>query len=149
MPAIQTTYPNNIGVAKAGQIVNEELNNLISRNVENAGGLAFGAAAAQGTSDLGVHTWTTGDTKFVGVAVRERSINPANTDAVFAQNDTARLITKGVIWVPVGENVAAGDPVYLTAAGAWMKTATSNTLVSNARWDTTATNGNLARLRLA
>ena len=55
-------------------------------------------------------------------------------------------MTKGVIWVANSGGVAAGDPVVLLADGA-LGTG-SSPLLEGARWDTTATTGNLAQLRL-
>lgn len=50
-----------------------------------------------------------------------------------------RVITKGDIWVTASVAVAAGDPVYLTAAGAFTNVATNNTAINGARWDTSTT----------
>lgn len=149
--AYQTTYGNNISAARAGQIANEEMNNLISRTVQNSGGIAFGAGVARDSAnDNAAHTFTTGDTSalFLGVAVRERDLAAGNATDTFAQYDSVRIMTKGVIWVVAGETVAPGQPVYLTTAGAWLKTVGSNILVANGVWESSATVGGLAKLRL-
>ena len=47
MPALQTTYPENMPVGYAGMRANEEPVVLISRNVETAA-IAMGAGVMQG-----------------------------------------------------------------------------------------------------
>lgn len=144
MPTVQSTYADNISNGYAGAIANEEHCNLISRNVEDSGGIAFGLAVMQGTDDKGC---VVGDgTAFLGVTVRTQSIEDGTADA-FEYQDTARIATKGVIWIANSGGVSAGDPVSMEAAGA-LGTSTAN-LITGARWDTTATDGNLAQLRLA
>jgi hypothetical protein len=143
MPTVQSTYVDNIPVGYAGGLVNEEPKTLISRNVEDAAGIAFGLAVMQGTEDKGCVVGDGSD--FLGVTVRDQSVDPA-TPSLFAENDNARIITEGVVWVANSGGVAAGDPVVALAAGA-LGTG-SSPLVANARWDTTAADGELAQLRL-
>lgn len=144
MPSIQTDYNDNIGVGYAGAIVNMERGNLISRNVEDSGGIAFGLAVMQGTEDKGI---TVSDgTDFLGVTVRTQDRDP-DAPNVFAFQESARIMTKGVIWVANSGGVVAGDEVSALADGA-LGAATSGN-VAGARWDTTADDGELAQLRLA
>lgn len=143
-PTIQTTYPNDIPVAYAGAIADEQADfNLISRTVEDSGGIAFGLAVIQGTDDDGI---VVGDgTGFLGVTVRDQSVDPADPNE-FAYQDSARIMTKGTIWIANDGGVSAGDPVSVGADGAL---GTGGSVeVAGARWDTTATDGNLAILRL-
>jgi hypothetical protein len=144
MPTIQSTYLDDMAVGYAGAIAdNQEECNLISRIVEDSGGIAFGLAVAQGTDDDGI---VVGDgTAFLGVTVRDQSVDPEDPN-LFAHYASARIMTKGVIWVANDGGVSAGDPVSLGADGA-LGTGGSNE-VAGARWDTTATDGNLAILRL-
>lgn len=145
MPTVQSTYLDDMAVAYAGAIAdNQEELNLISRTVEDAAGIAFGLAVMQGSDDEGV---VVGDgTGFLGVTVRDQSVEP-NEPNLFEQYSSARIMTKGTIWVENDGGVAAGDPVSLGADGAL---GTGGSVeVDGARWDTTATDGNLARLRLA
>lgn len=144
MPTVQSTYADNIGAGYVGGIVNTEPSVLISRTVEDAAGIAFGLAVMQGTEDKGC---VVGDgNAFLGVTVREQDTDPDNPNS-FAQYDNARIMTKGVIWIANSGGVAAGDEVALLAAGA-LGAATSGDIV-NARWETTASDGELAQLRLA
>lgn len=143
MPTVQTTYADNIDAGYAGGIVNEEPRVLISRTVEDSGGIDFGLAVMQGTNDKGCVVGDASD--FLGVTVRTQSIEDGTSDT-FEYMDEARIMTKGVIWVANSGGVSAGDPVVLLADGR-LGTG-SSPLLDGARWDTTATDGNLAQLRL-
>jgi len=143
MPTVQSTYLDDIPVGYAGAIANEEPRTLISRNVEDSGGIDFGLAVMQGTEDKGCVVGDGSD--FLGVTVRDQSVDPADPDT-FEYQSNARIMTEGVIWVANSGGVAAGDPVVALADGA-LGTG-SSPIVANARWDTTATDGVLAQLRL-
>jgi hypothetical protein len=143
MPTVQSTYLDNIPVGYLGAIANEEPRTLISRNVEDVAGIAFGLAIMQGTEDKGCVV--SDGSGYLGVTVRDQSVDPASPDA-FEENANARIMTEGVIWVANSGGVVAGDIVHVLAAGALGKT--GGTLVANARWDTTALTGELAQLRL-
>lgn len=147
MPAVQTSYSESQRIAVAGMIADMTDKTLISRTVENASGVDFGAGVCQGVNDSGCHTITVGDVSatFVGIAVRERSL-PAEGNK-FPRYESARIMTKGAIWVVASVDVVAGDIVHFIAAtGAWAKT--GGQLVPNARWDTSALATNLAVVRL-
>ncbi|MBX9934539.1 MAG: hypothetical protein K2Y56_23990 [Methylobacterium sp.] len=144
---VQTDYTTMHAVALEGQEGDLDTagQHNISRTAEAA--VAFGKPVSQGTGDHGVVPFATAPTKFVGVTIRDQAADGTTPDT-YRQYDTAGVKRRGTIWVKVGEAVVAGDPVYLTAAGAFMKTATSNTLVSGARYETTAALNGLALLRL-
>jgi len=143
MGTVQSTYADNIDAGYNGALVNTEPKVLISRAVEDSGGIDFGLAVMQGTNDKGCVVGDGSD--FLGVTVRDQSVDPANPDT-FEYQANARIITKGVIWVLNSGGVAAGDPVVLLADGA-LGTG-SSPLVDGARWDTTASTGELTQLRL-
>lgn len=143
MPTVQSTYPDNISAAVAGMIANSEPTTLISRNVEDAAGIGFGLAVMQGVEDKGC---IIGDgSSVLGVTVRDRSVDPGDPDE-FAENDSARVITSGTIYVKASGAVSAGDSVHALAAGRFGNT--GGTYIENARWDTSAADGALAILRL-
>jgi len=144
MPTVQSTYADTITAGYAGGLVNQEPKVLISRTVEDSGGIDFGLAVMQGTNDKGCVVSDASD--FLGVTVRDQSVEASDPDT-FEFLAEARIITKGVIWVANSGGVAAGDPVTYLADGA-LGTG-SSPLVEGARWDTTATTGELAQLRLA
>jgi hypothetical protein len=144
MPTVQSTYADNIDAGYAGAIVNTEPRTLISRTVEDAAGIAFGLAVMQGTEDKGCVV--SDGSEVLGVTVRDQSVDPSTPDK-FAENEEARIMTKGVVWVANSGGVAAGDVVHSLASGALSNT--GGTVVAGARWDTTASDGELAQLRLA
>jgi len=143
MPTVQSTYSDNIPVGYAGAIANQEPRDLISRNVEDEAGIAFGLAVMQGTEDRDCVVSDGSD--FLGVTVRDQSVDPSAPN-LFAELSEARIMTRGVIWVANSGGVSAGDPVVALAAGALGTS--SSPLVTNARWDSTAADGELALLRL-
>ncbi len=141
---LQSTYADGIGVGYKGALVNQEPKTLISRTVEDSGGIDFGLAVMQGTEDKGCVV--SDASSFLGVTVRDQSVEASSPDT-FEYQSEARIITKGVIWVENSGGVSAGDPVVALSDGA-LGTG-SSPLVDGARWDTTAADGVLAQLRLA
>lgn len=148
--AVQTSYSENIRAGVPGALVNTEPSTLISRNVESSGGIEFGTAVARGTSDNGAIAVTTGVTAILGIAVRERSVRP-ETPNKFAQYDSARIATKGVVFVTASVAVNQGDPVYVTVAtGAFVKSSgAGNVQIANAVYDSTTAGAGLVKVRLA
>lgn len=150
MPPVQTTYSENIRPGLPGMIVDMIPKTLISRTVEASAGLAFGVPVMQGTADKAGRAAAAGDTaaKFIGISVRDRSVKAEANQ--YSQYESARVMTKGAIWVTASVQVAAGDPVYFVpASGVWTNVATSNVAVPGARFDTSTTGANqLAQVRL-
>ncbi|MFE1602096.1 structural cement protein Gp24 [Methylobacterium sp. ID0610] len=142
---VQTTYSGRAAAAYEGMVAFEEPSLTISRIVETAAGIGFGKPAFQGTRDEGIAA--SGST-FRGVTLADRNVAPRNGGDLFAQGDTAPVMINGTVWVVVSGAVAAGNPAYLTAAGAFTASATNNTPIPNARFDSSAASGGLARLRL-
>lgn len=144
MPALQTTYPENMPVGYAGMRANEEPVVLISRNVENAA-IAMGAGVMQGTADHGCETLAAGQT-WLGLAVRDQSASPEIN--AFAVGESARIATKGVFYVVAGGAVAAGDPVGFDDATGKFVTG-GGVAVPNARFDSSGAADDLVLLRLS
>lgn len=129
----------------AGAIVNTENKNIISRTVEDAAGIAFGLAVAQGINDKGIRAVTTGDTDFVGITVLDRTAGDL-INGKFVQYESARVLEEGVIWVEVTEAVKAGDAAAVDlATGKFNK---AGAAMAGARFETSAASGGLAQLRL-
>lgn len=143
MPPVQTTYAMGIAAAVAGLIANMEMKNIISRNVESAGSIEFGVPVARGATDDGCIPFVTGG-KFLGIVALDRSVR-ASTPNGFGQYESARILTKGVIWVKAEVAVVAGEPVTLTAAGKFSNT--GGTAIP-AVWDSSVGIGGLAKVRL-
>jgi len=147
MPAynLQSAYTRDLVKGAPGQIANEEKYNAISRSVQTAAGLAFGAPAGRGTLDHTCILYAAGG-KFLGMVVK--TIAPEHratgTTAIldgYPQNTTAALMTEGQMYVLAELAVAAGDPVYyVLATGRYSNVVGStNLLIPNARFDTSAT----------
>ncbi|MGJ0397420.1 MAG: DUF2190 family protein [Methylocystis sp.] len=149
MPAVQSTYGLTIAAARAGMIANEEqLTNVISRIVDSAGAIGFGKVVVQSSEgDEKIKVPTAGGA-FRGITVRDVTLRPDDNDQ-YAVGESAAVLTKGVIWVLPSVAVAAGDPVYFTAAGALTNVPTSNTQIIGALWDSAGSGSILAKLRLA
>ena len=136
-------YKSQPDVGVAGSIATTENRDVKSRTVEDAAGIAFGLAVAQGANDNGVRAVKTGDTKFVGITALDLS---SRDDAKFLQYESASVLKKGVIWVEVTEDVKAGDDVAVDlATGKFNK---SGAKYPNARFETSAVAGKLAQVEL-
>ena len=136
-------YKSQPDVGVAGSIATTENRDVKSRTVEDAAGIAFGLAVAQGANDNGVRAVKTGDTKFVGITAIDLS---SRDDAKFLQYESARILKKGVIWVEVTEDVKAGDDAAVDlATGKFNK---SGAKYPNARFETSAVAGKLAQVEL-
>lgn len=140
MPSIQDTYVLNIPQYKPGHRPDMTAADVVSRNVETAGGIGMGVPVAQGATPQGVIAYA--GTGFFGVTVRDRSIRLTASDT-FARYDSAAVLRKGPICVLASAAVAAGDPVYVTPAGLFTNVATSNFLIPGSRWETTTASGSL------
>lgn len=140
--AIQTEYNATLAPAVAGAQATMVPATIISRNVEDADGIGFGVAVSQGDADKGV---TAGGAEFVGITLLDRSA--AGEGDTFRQGDSARVLTKGDIWVVTAGAVAAGDGVAVDAGGDFTA-AGADDAIPGARWDTSATSGQLAVIRL-
>lgn len=136
-------YKSQPDVGVAGSIATTENSDIKSRTVEDAAGIAFGLAVAQGANDKGIRAVKTGDTKFVGITALDLS---SRDDSKFLQHESARILKKGVIWAQVTEDVKAGDDVAVDlATGKFNK---SGAKYPNARFETSGVAGGLAQVEL-
>ena len=136
-------YKSQPDVGVAGSIATTENRDIKSRTVEDAAGIAFGLAVAQGANDKGIRAVKAGDTKFVGITALDLS---SRDDAKFVQYESARILKKGAIWVEVTEDVKAGDDVAVDlATGKFNK---SGAKYPNARFETSGVAGGLAQIDL-
>ena len=136
-------YKSQPDVGVAGSIATTENLDIKSRTVEDAAGIAFGLAVAQGANDKGIRAVKAGDTKFVGITALDLS---SRDDGKFLQYESARILKKGVIWVQVTETVNAGDDVAVDlATGKFNK---SGAKYPNARFETSGVAGGLAQVEL-
>lgn len=146
MPAIQTTYTENMAAAVAGHVADMRAAVMASRECDVA--IGFGVPVFQGAAVHSAKLKVNADTNttFLGVTVRDRSVTTADAYAI---NETARILQTGPIWVAASVAVAAGDQVAVTSTGVWSNVAGTNGLViDNARWDTSTSGAALAKIVL-
>jgi hypothetical protein len=101
-------------------------------------------------------TATAGDTFYIavtgnellGFTIANRSL-PVTSDRAadtFIANDNLRIKNRGKIWVLAGANVADGDGVFVTSAGAITNVAAGNLPATGWQFDDTALSGAPVRL---
>lgn len=140
-----TTYKQEMDAGVAGAIATTENKDIVSRAVETAAGIGFGLAVVQGVNDKGIRLPITGDTKIFGVTVLDRTAGDL-INGKFQQYESARVMTKGTIWVQVTEDVKAGDDVAVDLATAKFNKA--GVKIANARYETSAATGGLAQIHI-
>lgn len=153
--ATQTAYNETQAVAVAGAQATMLPASIISRNVAGAN-IGFGVAVSQGAADKACIATGTGATAVLGITLLDRSATGVNastgafTADTFGVGESARVMTKGDIWVQASVAVAAGQPVYVVlATGAFTNVVgTTNVQIVGARWDTSTTAAGLAVVRL-
>jgi hypothetical protein len=145
---IQSTYSSTIAPGFAGMVVSGEKSNRISRTVEDAGGMVFGAAAFRGSGDHGCTATPTAN-KFLGIVIADVGQVPGlgGTADTLAQNATASLLNEGPIYVQGSLAVNQGDQVYVTPGGAFTNVSTSNVLIP-ARFDGTTAGAGIVPIRV-
>jgi len=150
MATYQTTYGNAPAKGLPGQIASEEKCNKVSREVETAAGIAFGAPAQRGAAAHGAAILSTGD--FLGFAVLNPAV-PADSDNpdAYPQYFTGAFMTMGTMYVTAGATVAAGDPVYyLTANGRYTNVANAgaNPAIPDAFFEEGGADGGIVQISL-
>lgn len=145
---VQSSYTSSIPVGFAGMLANGETQNRISRTVEDAAGMAFGAAAFRGTGDHGV-TKTPAAATFMGIIIADAGQVPGvgETADLIAQYQTVSLLNEGVIYVQSSVAVADGDQVYVTSGGVFTNVSTSNTAIP-AKFDATLAAAGIVPIRV-
>lgn len=148
MAIVQDTFNNAPARGYAGMVVNGETANVLSRTVEDAGGIAFGKAAYRGTGDHGCTGTPAAGTLLGFVEADHGSISlPGGVAAdIVPQYREAQIRNRGAICVVAGEAVTDGAAVYVTSAGAIVDTSTSNTAATGWEFDETAANGAIVRI---
>lgn len=158
MAITATSYGLNHDAAFTGMVADGQVANIVSKINDDTATVAYGKGVVR-NGEKGFKAATadsTGD-NFVGVLVRE--LNRAYTDgATFGApvDRPASVLTAGVIWVTVAEDVAVGDAAFLrvgaTQTGDFAKTAgesaTLSVAIPGAKFLTAATAGGLAKLSL-
>lgn len=156
--AVQTSYSDTQAAAVAGLQATMIDATLISRTVETAA-VPFGRAVKQGTADKGCSLFGSGDTVVLGIAILDRSatgrsVSDGQVSGEFADQfgvgESARVMTKGDVWVVCASGCSAGDGVFVRPSNGDFQDSSANSAVqiTGARWDTSAEAGGLAVVRL-
>lgn len=144
MPTIQSTYSATHARWIEGMVLNMEDATIVTRLAEDSEGIGFGKVGVQGTADNQVVD-SEATVKFVGIAV----LDITRPTGKYEQYDNVALMKKGVIVVTASVAVAVGDPVYyVPATGVLTNSASGNTQIVGAQWDTSTSGSALAALRL-
>lgn len=150
MAVVQNTYVENIRPAVAGQVANMTNWDGDTRNVETAAGIGFGLAVGQGTAAKGAVLGAAAAAGFVGISIRDITLDPRDADK-YQQNSNIAVLTEGDIWVLTGGAVAVGaDVTFAAATGVLSSVAAdaSNFAIAGARWMTATSGAALAIVRL-
>jgi hypothetical protein len=137
---VQSTYLTDYAQGFPGMLADGNITNRPTGIVQDAAGMAFGAAAFQsGTTDHQAITATPG-TKFKGVVIANVGIvaGPSGVADTHGQYASASLCDMGDIWVTAGSTTTAGAAVYVTSGGAYTATSTSNTAIPASFMDAVA-----------
>lgn len=133
-------YTASPAIAYAGQIAEGQVvKDVASKRVTNAS-VGFGRAVGRDTADGTVRL---GGTGFEGITVADKS----QVDDLYPVGVIAGVMRKGTIWVTASTNVAPSDPVTFTAATGVIGAGLVTT-IAGAKFETTATAGNLVRVYL-
>ena len=148
----QLSYAINQGKAYAGLIYAQAPHDIVSRAIETAAGIQFGVAVKRGTdADTQAVLATSAD--YMGVTIRslenEGAANTGNIKWDF--KSTAGIMRSGYIWAVCPTGCSPGDPVNYADGTGILDSGTAGvgeTQLNGATWETTATAGELAVLRL-
>lgn len=149
MALVQDTYNSAPAVGFAGMVASGERDNVISRIVEDAAGLAFGKFAWRGAGDRGAILEPTAGT-ILGVCIATHGVPvlPGGPAAdIYPQGATAPIMSKGAVYITAGEAVTDGAQVYVVpTTGAIVDTSTSNVIAPDWFFDDTVASGAICRI---
>ena len=140
----QGGYDVDQPIGYAGMRADASPCDVSSRVVENAR-VAFGLAVGRGATDGSCRL---GGTGYEGITVADKSREADDTNADdYAVGEVAGVMRKGTIWVTASTNVDPSVPVTFTAATGVIGAGLATT-IADAKFETTATAGNLVRVYL-
>lgn len=147
---VQTSYDINQPKAYAGQLFGLAPKDVVSRAAEGA--ISFGVAVGMGTDEQKQVAAGIG-TGFVGISLRslEREGAIYTGNIAYADKETVGIIRSGYVWAVCPSGCNPGDPVnFVNATGVLDSGAAvaGETLLDDAIWDSTASAGELAVIRL-
>ena len=134
------TYTGNMRLGYPGMIAEGQTVKDVASKVVTTAVIPFGLAVGRGATDGSVRL---GGTGYEGIAVADKS----RAADQYAVGEMAGVLRKGVIWVTASTNVGPADPVTFTAATGVIGAGLAIT-ITGAKFETTATSGNLVRVYL-
>ena len=134
------TYTASPAVGYAGMIAEAQAVKDVASKLVTTAVVPFGLAVGRGATDGSVRL---GGTGFEGIAVADKS----RAADQYAVGEVAGIMRKGTIWVVASTAVSPADPVTFTAATGVIGAGLATT-ITGAKFETTATLGNLARVYL-
>lgn len=150
MAFVQTTYSERMPKAVAGMVATMNPWDADTKIVETVAGIGFGLAVGRGAGDKGAILGAGAAAGFLGISVRDVTLEPGNADKYLRYQNMA-VLKKGQIWVVAGGNVQDGqDVTFNSTTGVLSSIAAdgSNFAIPGARWVDTVSSGELARVDL-
>ncbi|MDZ7904609.1 MAG: hypothetical protein U5N55_01585 [Cypionkella sp.] len=133
-------YTNKTPLGYAGMIAEGQTIKDVASEVVTTASVAFGLAVGRGATDGSVRL---GGTGFEGITVADKT----RAADLYTVGEMAGILRKGTIWVTASTNVGPADPVTFTAATGVIGAGLATT-IAGAKFETTATSGNLVRVYL-
>jgi len=148
MAVVQDVFNSQPGTAYPGMVANGETSNRISRNVEDAAGIAFGAPVFAGATDRGCTKTVKTVDDFLGFVMADHGqpVVPGGPAAdVLPQYRSAGIMDRGTIYVTVTGAGAKRALLYVAADGS-LSTTSAGGVLTNWRLDDTITGTGVARI---
>ena len=134
------TYTAQTRLGYAGMIAESQMVRDVASKAVTTAVIPFGLAVGRGATDGTVRL---GGTGFEGITVADKT----RAADQYAVGEMAGVMRKGTIWVVASTNVGPADPVTFTAATGVIGAGLATT-IAGAKFETTATAGNLVRVYL-
>lgn len=134
------TYTGRTAVGYAGMIAEAQTVRDVASLAVTTAAVPFGRAVGAGATDGSCRL---GGTGYLGITVADKT----RAADQYAVGEVAGVLRKGTIWVVASTDVDPSDPVTFTAATGVIGAGLATT-IAGAKFETTATAGNLARVYL-
>jgi hypothetical protein len=144
---LQSSFSASIPVGYPGMLANAEVQNRITRTIEDAAGIGFGKAAFRGVGDHGITATPTAG-KLMGITIVDHGHVRQTGVAVdtYERYANVPLLQRGTIWVLASAAVADDDQVYVTPAGLFTNVAAGNIILDGWVFDGTVASGAMVRI---
>lgn len=146
MPAIQTTFSEDIPGGFAGMEADGEGSNIVSLILEGSTDCEFGRPVYRGSADRGCDLTVDANLRGFAIAAKGLPVTSDRPADVYAPGDTIAVKERGKIWVTSATATTDGAQVYVTSAGAVTATSGGNTAATGWFFDDTITTGGIVRI---